>query len=536
MRFSLVARAICFLCALAGIGLFVGCGAGVARLTQISIAPANQTMPKGTTLQLSATGTYDNGTTQSLDASVMWQTSQSAVATINVHGAVTAVGQGVTQVSAAFEGVTGSTPVTVGQPALLTITVSPSQSSLPLGESEQLTATGSFSDGSTQDLTQSARWSSSVLAIANVSAQGIVTGMGLGVAQLSATLPGVTGSTSVTVGAPALLSITVSPNPSTLPVGESVRLTATGNFSDGSTQNLTQSATWSSSSAIANLGAAGTVVANAAGTTTISATAGSVLGSANLTVTPAVVIALNIIPATVSMVLQSSRQLQAMATMSDGTTQNMTAAVAWSSAQPGIASVTGGGLAMAQQVGSTAIQAQVSGLTGSASLTVIPLMTVSYFNLANAKKSGYDDIVRLTNPGLTLGNLCAMIYVFDTNEELNECCGCAIPDSGLLTLSLIDDLTANTLTGKKPVAGVIEIVPSSPGTNAQCNAGSLAPNGVILGWGTNVQASQGTFQVTEEAFAQTRLSATQVEVLATECSMMQQLGSGRGICSCGTGD
>jgi hypothetical protein len=236
------------------------------------------------------------------------------------------------------------------------------------------------------------------------------------------------------------------------------------------------------------------------------------------------------------MVLQSSRQLQAMATMSDGTTQNATATAAWSSAQPIIASVSTGGLATAQQVGSTTIQAQISGVTGSASLTVIPLMTVSYFNLSNVTKSGYDDTIRLTNPGLTFGNLCAMIYVFDRNEELNECCGCTISDSGLLTLSLTNDLTANTLTRKKPVAGVIEIVPSNPGQNGQCNAGSLAPNGSILGWGTNVQASHGSFQVTEETFAQTRLTDTQAEVLATECTMMQQLGSGRGICSCGTGD
>ncbi len=135
----------------------------------------------------------------------------------------------------------------------------------------------------------------------------------------------------------------------------------------------------------------------------ISATSGSVTGSASLTVTPAAVIALNITPATLSMGLGSSRQLQAIATLSDGTTQDLTGIVAWSSTQPAIASVSSGGLAIAEQVGSTTILAEGSGLTGSADLTVMPLIAVNYFDRASAEKSGADSTIRLTNPGLTPG-------------------------------------------------------------------------------------------------------------------------------------
>ena len=125
-------------------------------------------------MQLSATGNYSNGTRQPLTASVAWQTSQSAVAMVNNQGDVTGVSGGAAQVSASYEGVTGGTSVTVGPAALLGIAVSPNPSSLPVGESEQLTATGSFSDGTVQNLTQSVTWSSSALAVASVSPAGSV--------------------------------------------------------------------------------------------------------------------------------------------------------------------------------------------------------------------------------------------------------------------------------------------------------------------------------------------------------------------------
>ena|SRR5208282_2091852 len=544
MRFYLLTCSIVPFAVLCCLFSLSGCGAGgasqtegAAKLIEIAIAPANQTISQGAILQLGATGTYSDKTTQNLTASVVWQTSPSTVATITTNGKVTGVGQGVAQVSAVYQGVMGSTAVTVGQPALLSITVSPNASSLPVGESEQLTATGNFSDGTTQNLTQSATWGSSAPAVAHVNAQGVATGMAVGVAQVSAAYQGITGSGSLTIGQAALLSITVSSNSSSLPVGESEQFTATGNFTDGTTQNLTQSATWTSSEpTVASVSSSGWVATNAVGTDMISATAGSVVGSASLTVTSAVVVALNIVPTTSTMVLESNDQFQAIGTYSNGTTQNMTGNVAWSSTQPNIASVSTGGLVIANQVGSTTILAETSDLTASASLTVTPLLLVNYFNLANSQNSGIDGTIRLSNPGVTSGGICAMIYVFDSKQDLNECCGCFVSDSGLLTLSLIHDLTSNPLTGIQPTAGAIEIVASDVGQNGQCNAGSLTPNGVLVGWATSVQGSQGSYQVTEATSGQAPLSTSEAIVLPTECSVVQQLGSGQGICTCGSGN
>src|ERR1019366_10015062 len=127
-----------------------------------------------------------------------------------------------------------------------------------------------------------------------------------------------------------------------------------------------------------------------------------------------------------------------------------TGIVAWSSTQPAIASVSSGGLAIAEQVGSTTILAEGSGLTGSADLSVMPLIAVNYFDRASAEKSGADGTVRLTNPGSTPGGLCAMVYGFDQNQALNQCSGCWVTDSGMRSISLLLDLSANPLTGNKP--------------------------------------------------------------------------------------
>jgi len=424
-----------------------------------------------------------------------------------------------------------------GTPKLTRIDVTPTDNSIAKGAALQLTASGVFDDGTRRDLTSSATWQATPSSVATITTHGDLTGVGKGVAQVSASYQGLTGSASVTVGSAALVTITVSAHESSLPLGESEPLTATGVFSDGTTQSVTQSATWSSSAPqVASVNSTGMIEGKALGTATITATVASVTGTAMLTISPAVAIALNLTPAATSLLLGNSTQLQAIATFSDGTTQDVTATATWSSNQPGITSVSGSGLVATVRVGTAAILAETAGLTGSSTITVTPLMIVSYFNRANAATSGFDSTIRLVDPGFTPGDLCAIVYVLDRTQELNECCGCRISDSGLMTLSLDNDLTANSLTGTPPFAGTVEIVPSDLGPSGQCNAASFSPNGVLHGWETNVQGSSSTFQVSEIPSAIDSLSTIQAQVLASECSMIQQLGSNAGRCTCGSGD
>ena len=114
-----------------------------------------------------------------------------------------------------------------------------------------MTATGVYTDATTQDLTASATWASSDATIAAVSnaagSQGLATAVDAGTATLSATSGSIAGSTSVTVTAAQLVSLAISPANASLARGTTQQMTAIGTYTDATTQNLTASVTWASS-------------------------------------------------------------------------------------------------------------------------------------------------------------------------------------------------------------------------------------------------------------------------------------------------
>jgi hypothetical protein len=160
---------------------------------------------------------------------------------------------------------------------------------------------------------------------------------------------------------------------------------------------------------------------------------------------------------------------------------------------------------------------------------------VNYFsnNVAGAP----DGTVRLDNPGLTYGNLCAMIYVFDADQQLTECCGCVETHNGLRTLSVKRDLTSNPLTGVLSTNGVIKVV-SAAVNNSPCDpTANVKPTANLRVWNTHIQNPVGAaFPITETESSDSTLGATELANLQAQCAFVNILGSGHGICSCGTGD
>ena len=372
---------LALLVALAMTSLFVGCGggsssssSGTPTLSSITVSgPA--TMTVGTTGQFTANGKYSDGTSRVLGSSVMWTTSSSSVATVDAMGRVTAVASGSVTVTATLNSVAGSAGLTVS-PAITAIAVTPNPGSVNVGSSLQMVAMATLADGSTQDVSSTANWSSSLPNIASVSASGLVSGVSKGTASIKASVSGVSGQSSVTVNA-VLTSISVTPSPSSVVVGSTIQFTATGNYNDGSSKTITTSVSWSSSvPGFATIGSTtGLATGVAKGTTVITASLNGVSGTSSLSVTPSIVsIAVTPNPGTVA--VNSTLQMTAIATFSDATTQDITATANWTSSLPNIASVNAlGGLVTGVSNGTASIKAAQAGVNGQSSVTVNAVLT-----------------------------------------------------------------------------------------------------------------------------------------------------------------
>jgi uncharacterized protein YjdB len=355
-------------------------------LLAVTVSPALANVPVGGTQQLVATAHYSDGSTTTVTSSATWSSSASSTAKVSSKGLVTGVATGAATITAAYQSVDGTAAITVVSAVLLAIAVTPPATNLPSGETKQLTATGTYSDASTKNLTASVTWSTSDTSIASVSSAGLVTaGSSTGLATITATdaSTSIDGAAAITVLPAVLLAVTVSPPVANLPTGETQQLTATGNYSDGTTANLTDSVTWSTSaSSTASVSSKGLVTAGSStGLATITATdpSSSIDGTAAMTVLPAVLLAISVTPPVTNVPDGQTQQLVATGTYSDGSTANITADVTWSSSSGTVAAVSSSGLVTAEGTGAATITAAdpATSIEGTAAITVLPAVLVA---------------------------------------------------------------------------------------------------------------------------------------------------------------
>ncbi len=273
--------------------------ASAATLSSIAVTPASATFAVGATQQFKATGTYSDGSTSDISSTVTWAVSNTATATVNGSGLVTGVAGGSANVTATLQGVTGTATITVTPavvtPTLVSIAVTPAAASIPVGATQQFTATGTYSDGSTKNLSSTAAWSVSNSATATISGTGLATASAAGSTTVTATLTGISGTATLTVTAKAVKSIAVTPANASFAVGATQQFTATATYSDNSTANITSTATWTAANtSVATIAAGGLATGVAAGSTTIQAALSGITGSTPITVTIAAGTGVNI--------------------------------------------------------------------------------------------------------------------------------------------------------------------------------------------------------------------------------------------------
>ena len=325
-------------------------------LVSIAVTPDPVAIVLGLTSSLVATATYQNGTTQVVTTQVAWAIADGTVASVSnaaaTAGQVKGLTAGTTTVTATLSGKSGSAPVTVSQATLTTIAVSPASATITAGTSQAFTATGSYNSGATVDLTTQVTWSSGDTTVAQTSnasaSKGLTTGLVAGTATITATLGAVSGTATLTVGAPLLSSVSLSPSSATVTVGKTQAFTVTAVYDNGTTGQV-QGATWASSNtAVATIRTQGpqTIATGvAAGTTTITVTYQGKSDTATLTVTAATtLLEIRVSPQSPpSLLVGATQQFQATAIYSDGSTTDVTNAVSWTTSNATVASISNGG-------------------------------------------------------------------------------------------------------------------------------------------------------------------------------------------------
>ena len=236
-----------------------------------------------------------------------------------------------------------------GKTATITIAVSvaPLQSisidnvvPITVGQYILITATGLLTDGTKVDITGQATWTSSDATLATValdaaSSKEKVSGVKAGTLSVSAALQGKTGTAAVTVTDSPIASIVVTTAQTIIQTGVSASFTATATRADGTTSDVTQQATWTSSDttvATVTSNSSGVIVkAVAVGSATISAAVGAVTGSLAITVVAPSLTSIAVTPATVTLNVNATQPFKATGTYSDNSTADLTVSATWSS-------------------------------------------------------------------------------------------------------------------------------------------------------------------------------------------------------------
>jgi uncharacterized protein YjdB len=355
----------------------------IPTLKALKVTPSKNSIVAGRTQQFTAEGFFSNRTTQMLTANVTWNSSEPAVLSINASGLASAVAKGLKQpriilITAMSGNINKSATLTITPPEMERIEVTPKDPVIQTGQTILLSAYGMLTDGTTIPLTSDISWRSSQPVHAAVSETGLVKVISVGTAIITASSKDHTGTVYLTATPPDLIEIRVSPAIPFIASGRTQQFFVEGSYSDGSVKAVQEGLAWSSAnSTLVAVDQNGLATPVAKGITTplpvrITAARGKVSGTAKLTVTPAELSEVHVIPVIPFVAAGKTQQFAAMGTFTDGTDQVLTG-VKWSASDPTAVFIDNQtGLATTKVAKNVTVTASLDGIIGAAKLTITP--------------------------------------------------------------------------------------------------------------------------------------------------------------------
>ena len=337
------------------------------RPTTVTVTPATaQLAALGATGQFTAEVRDQNGQVMA-GAGVTWASSNVSVATVSGSGLVTATGNGLSTIAATAGSASGTATVTVAQ-EVSAVVVSPPSDTLVAGDTLRLAPEALDANGHPVAGAGFA-WATSDTLVAVVDDAGLVTGIGGGEAEVTATAAGVRGRMQLTVVDPVPATVSVTPDPVALTaLGRTVQLSAEVRDQAGRVMEGVPVAWSSADTTVAGVDSAGLVTAVGSGTTTITAAAGEASGEALVTVMQSAG-SVVVRPAADTVVLGDTLRLEAEAFDENGHRVEG-AEFTWSSGDASVARVNGSGLVTGVAEGTATITATAGAVRGTAQITV----------------------------------------------------------------------------------------------------------------------------------------------------------------------
>jgi uncharacterized protein YjdB len=344
---------------------------GPVAVASVTVVPGSARVPVGATVDLAATLRDANGNVLT-GRTVTWTSSNDAIASVSATGRVSGVAAGEVTITASAEGKSGTSTITVDPVStpipVAAVEITPASASVTVGSSVQLSAVARDAAGNVL-AGRAITWSSSGDGIATVDASGLVRGIAVGGATITATSEGVSGTSAITVALVPVAAVAVTPATAGVLVGGTVQLAAS--VRDAAGNVLTgRAVTWTTSAdAIATVSASGLVRGIAPGNATITATSEGISGTSVITVALVPVATVTVAPASATLEVGSTRQLTA--TPRDASGNVLTGrSIAWTTNASAVATVSTSGVVTAVAAGNATITATSEGVGGTSAITV----------------------------------------------------------------------------------------------------------------------------------------------------------------------
>ncbi len=172
------------------------------EVVSIKVTPVTKAIVNGASQQFTAIGTFSDRTVKDITSSAVWHSSNTNVAVVDATGRAVGGNQAGTAVITASMGTKRASSRLTVRRELVSIAIMPATATVMLNEIQRFGAIGSYSDKTTEDLTEQVLWESSDSRIAEVdeAQAGRVVGKQIpGSATIRASLKGKAGTGTITI-------------------------------------------------------------------------------------------------------------------------------------------------------------------------------------------------------------------------------------------------------------------------------------------------------------------------------------------------